>query len=88
MMSLGTYPATSLKVARAKRGSVRSALEAGRDPAAERRAARDSRSNTFESIAREWLARQPFAPKMAPELLGVFRRTQQLRAGAIAAEIV
>jgi integrase len=63
MVGLGTYPATSLKAARAKRGSLRSALEAGRDPAAERRAERDSRSNTFESIAREWLAKQPFAPK-------------------------
>src|SRR4029077_8256078 len=38
MVSLGTYPATSLKAARAKRGSLRSALESGRDPAAERRA--------------------------------------------------
>jgi hypothetical protein len=72
-------PSEAASAARSSRAAI---------PATERRAERDSRSNTFESIAREWLARQPFAPKMAPELLGVFRRTQQLRAGAIAAEIV
>src|SRR5438876_10323202 len=38
MVSLGTYPATSLKAARAKRAGMHTALEAGRDPAAERRA--------------------------------------------------
>ena len=72
MVSLGTYPATSLKAARAKRGSLRGALEAGRDPAAERRAERDSRSNTFESIAREWLAKQPFAPKTMKKAVWTF----------------
>jgi len=72
MVSLGTYPATSLKAARAKRGSLRSALEAGRDPAAERRAERDSRSNTFESIAREWLAKQPFALKTMKKAVWTF----------------
>src|SRR2546421_13020568 len=63
MLALGTYPATSLKAARAKRAELRTALETGRDPAAERRAERTSGSNTFEAIAREWLAKQPFAPK-------------------------
>lgn len=72
MVSLGTYPATSLKAARAKRGNLRSALEAGRDPAAERRAERDSRSNTFESIAREWLGKQPFAPKTMTKAVWTF----------------
>src|SRR5439155_3551356 len=84
MLGLGSYPATSLKAARA------------------RRAERASGSNTFEAIAREWLAKQPFAPKTlkkavwtfedllfpyigsrpvcaltAPELLGVFRRLER-----------
>jgi integrase len=72
MVSLGTYPATSLKAARAKRGTLRSALESGRDPAAERRAERDSRSNTFEAIAREWLAKQPFAPKTMTKAVWTF----------------
>jgi Arm domain-containing DNA-binding protein len=42
MVSLGTYPATSLKGARAKRTEVRAALEAGKNPSAERRAERVS----------------------------------------------
>ena len=33
MLSLGSYPATSLKAARAKRTELRAALEAGKDPA-------------------------------------------------------
>jgi hypothetical protein len=63
MLGLGTYPATSLKAARDRRTELRAALEAGKDPAAERRAERANASNTFETIAREWLAKQPFAPK-------------------------
>ena len=63
MLGLGTYPATSLKAARDRRTELRAALEAGKNPAAERRAERASASNTFETIAREWLAKQPFAPK-------------------------
>jgi len=57
MLSLGTYPATSLKAARARRAELRSALEAGRNPSLERRAARTHSANTFEAIAGE-LARQ------------------------------
>jgi integrase len=63
MAGLGTYPATSLKAARARRDEMRLTLEAGKDPAAERRAARVRSTNTFEVVAREWLAKQPFAPK-------------------------
>jgi integrase len=72
MLGLGTYPATSLKTARARRAEVRAALEAGKNPAAERRAERDSRSNTFESIAREWLTKQPFAPKTMKKAVWTF----------------
>jgi integrase len=63
MAGLGTYPATSLKAARGRRDEIRLTLEAGKDPAAERRAARVRITNTFEVVAREWLAKQPFAPK-------------------------
>jgi integrase len=72
MVSLGTYPATSLKAARAKRAGMHTALEGGRDPAAERRAARASSANTFESIAREWLGKQPFAPKTMKKAVWTF----------------
>ena len=72
MLALGTYPATSLKAARAKRAELRAALEAGRDPAAERRAERASSSSTFEAIAREWLAKQRFAPKTLKKAVWTF----------------
>ena len=72
MVSLGTYPATSLKAARAKRTGMHTALESGRDPAAERRAERASSANTFELIAREWLGKQPFAPKTMKKAVWTF----------------
>jgi integrase len=62
MLALGTYPATSLKAARSKRAQMHAAIEAGKDPAAERRAERAGSANTFETIAREWLGKQNFAP--------------------------
>jgi hypothetical protein len=72
MLSLGTYPATSLKAARAKRTELRAALEAGKDPAAERRAERANGANSFETIAREWLGKQPFAPKTLQKAVWTF----------------
>ena len=72
MLSLGTYPATSLKAARAKRTELRAALEAGKDPAAERRAERANSANSFETIAREWLGKQPFAPKTLQKAVWTF----------------
>jgi hypothetical protein len=63
MLGPGTFPATSLKAARDRRAVLRSAIEAGRNPAAERRAERASAPHTFKTIAREWLAKQPFAAK-------------------------
>jgi integrase len=72
MVSLGTYPATSLKAARAKRTELRAALEVGKDPAAERRAERANTANAFETIAREWLAKQPFAPKTLAKAVWTF----------------
>src|SRR5215470_20906 len=53
MLALGTYPATSLKAARARRAEMRIALEGGKNPAAELRAERANSANTFETIARE-----------------------------------
>ena len=72
MLSLGSYPATSLKAARTRRAEVRAALEAGKNPAAERRAERANGANTFEAIAREWLATQPFAPKTLAKAVWTF----------------
>jgi hypothetical protein len=72
MLGLGSYPATSLKAARARRAEVHAALEAGVDPAAERRVERASSSNTFQAIGREWLAKQPFAPKTLKKAVWTF----------------
>jgi integrase len=72
MLGLGTYPATSLKAARSKRSELRTALEAGKNPAAERRALRANDANTFETLAREWLAKQPFARKTLQKAVWTF----------------
>jgi len=61
LLSLGQYPAVSLKEARACRDDARSKLARGIDPALEKQQKRREQSkeqekteNTFEKIAREW----------------------------------
>jgi integrase len=60
LLSLGTYPDTSLKVVREKRDQLRRLMAQGVDPSAARRAEKESRSeaatNSFEAVAREWHA--------------------------------
>jgi integrase len=56
LISLGTYPDTSLKLARDKRDGARQDLAAGIDPSAKREAEKSARADTFEAVAREWLA--------------------------------
>lgn len=62
MLAFGVYPEVSLAEARQRRDKARAAIREGRDPSAdrrtERRQARLSADNTFEAIAREWLAAQ------------------------------
>lgn len=59
LMSLGTYPDVSLKVAREARDEARRALAQGTDPSAarqaEKRTQREAAANDFETVAREWL---------------------------------
>jgi integrase len=59
-LAIGVYPEVGLKEARAQRESARKLIAAGADPSAARKAARladaDQAANTFEAIAREWLA--------------------------------
>lgn len=59
-LSLGTYPDTGLKEARAQRDEARKLLAQGIDPGQQRKAMRtDSETraaNSFEAVAREWLA--------------------------------
>ena len=56
LLTLGSYPDTSLQKARAKRDAARAILEDGRDPGAERKAEKSVRVETFAAIAEEWLA--------------------------------
>lgn len=61
-LSLGTYPDTGLADARDKRDAARKLLAAGVDPGeqrkAEKAAGEERAANSFEVIAREWLAKQ------------------------------
>jgi integrase len=63
LISLGTYPDTSLKLAREKRDDARRDLAAGIDPSAQRLAAKMAAADTFEAIGREWLKVQE--PKLS-----------------------
>lgn len=60
LLSLGVYPDTSLKAARERRDEARKLIAAGIDPSAQRQAAKVAAEDTFEAIAREWLAK--FSP--------------------------
>jgi integrase len=55
LISLGRYPEVSLKQARAKRDQARRQVASGVNPSAQRQATKQSRANTFEEIAREFL---------------------------------
>jgi integrase len=56
LLSLGNYPDVSLKRAREKRDEARRRLADGVDPSVHRKAIQDAKAETFEAIAREWLA--------------------------------
>lgn len=62
LLSLGTYPAVKLKQARAKRDGLRAQLAAGIDPGQVRKSMKAAQSgltaDSFESVAREWFAKQ------------------------------
>lgn len=61
MLSLGTYPDVSLLQARERRDAARKLVADGIDPSQNRRAVKAVKSeqagNSFEVVAREWLAR-------------------------------
>ncbi len=67
LLSLGTYPDTQLKRAREKRDEARRAVADGNDPSIARKAQRSAQADTFEAIAREYLALQ--AKKLDPRTL-------------------
>ena len=59
-LSMGTYPGTGLKEARERRDAARKLLASGVDPGTNRKAEKaagvDRAANSFEVVAREWLA--------------------------------
>ena len=55
LLALGTYPDTSLKLARIKREEARSLLAQAIDPGVKRQEEKAARTNTFNNIAEEWL---------------------------------
>lgn len=65
-LSLGTYPDTGLADARDRRDAARKLLAANVDPAehrkAEKAAGQERAANSFEVVAREWLAKQTWVP--------------------------
>jgi integrase len=58
LLAIGVWPRTSLKEARAKRDDARKLLDQGIDPSAQRQAEKQSRAETFQAFADEWLAQQ------------------------------
>lgn len=63
-ISVGVYPDVSLKLARTNRDQARRLIAQGTDPSAHRKASKLARSETFQTIAEEWLALQ--AKSLAP----------------------
>jgi|ERR1017187_1380536 integrase len=64
LLSFGVYPDVPLKLARDRCEAARQQLAAGIDPGEKRKAEKVAQGDTFEAIAREWLALQE--PKLAP----------------------
>ena len=69
-LSLGTYPSTSLKVARDKRQQARELIASGVDPAQQRKteklATETARRNTFAGVAEEWAQNKVQSEKWTP----------------------
>jgi len=68
LLSLGVYPAVSLKAARTKAEEARKTIKAGGDPAELRKAQKANvvheTKNTLEAVSRDWLTHQ--AARWAP----------------------
>lgn len=79
-ISLGVYPAISLKDARSRRDEARKLLATGIDPSQDRQFHRQAQaeksSNTFEAVALEWIERQSgsWAPAHAARKRRLFER--------------
>jgi integrase len=86
MISLGAYPAVTLKDARESRDTVRKQLAKGINPTTVRQETRSGGQATFGAIAEEWLGRQTFTAKtrekaewMLNELAGTFIKDRPIK---------
>lgn len=75
-LSLGVFPDVSLAEARVARDEARTKIRSGADPALARRVSAGSQADTFEAIAREWLALQErqLAPATHAKALWTFEK--------------
>ncbi|MGH8578103.1 MAG: tyrosine-type recombinase/integrase [Gammaproteobacteria bacterium] len=75
-LSLGTFPAVSLKQARVRRDEARKQLAAGIDPSAARKAQKAAAADSFEAVAREWHCKRApgWAPGHADRILAALRK--------------
>lgn len=69
LISLGAYPDVPLSRAREKRDEARKLIADGVDPSAERQERRAALVDTFEGVAKEWLALQ--SKSLAPETISI-----------------
>ena len=80
VLALGVYPSVGLKDARARCEDARKLLAGGADPSEQRRAQKVARlelaANSFEVVAREWIARK-LADKAASHRDKVVRRLER-----------
>jgi hypothetical protein len=77
MLSMGTYPDTSLAEARKRRDEARQKIEGGTDPGVERRLTEGAPERTFEAVAQHYLAgleRKVLLKKRSPATLRKARR--------------
>ena len=80
LLSLGTYPDISLKLAREARDQARQLVAQGIDPSAHRKATKEARAeraaNSFEVVAREWFAKHgpTLAASYADKVIRRFER--------------
>ena len=72
MLSMGTYPGTSLAEARKRRDEARQKIESGTNPGAQRRLTEGAPERTFETVAQHYLAgleRKVLLKKRSPHTL-------------------
>lgn len=87
-LALGKFPAVTLRAARKARDEARELLDAGADPGEQRKAAKltraDQDANSFEVIAREWIAKQrrAWTPANTKRMESLFRRDILPRIGS------